>query len=68
MTTITGLRLPVKPFWAVFHGSAASFHLQQNAGAYVPRQSMPAEVAANIRAIFNAADRKTAQEHLQRVI
>jgi transposase-like protein len=44
------------------------FHLQRNAGAYVPRQSMRAEVAADIRAIFNAADRKTAEELLQTVI
>uniref|UniRef100_UPI00191C5FA6 transposase n=1 Tax=Longilinea arvoryzae TaxID=360412 RepID=UPI00191C5FA6 len=29
-------------------------HLQQNAGAYVPKQSMKAEVAADIRAMFNA--------------
>lgn len=44
------------------------FHLQQNASAYVPRQSMRAEVAADIRAVFNAADRKTAEELLQTVI
>ncbi|MHB8112844.1 MAG: IS256 family transposase [Bellilinea sp.] len=41
------------------------FHLQQNAGAYVPRQSMRMEVAADIRAMFNAPDRKTAEEYLQ---
>lgn len=41
------------------------FHLQQNAGSYVPRQSMRIEVAADIRAIFNAPDRKTAEESLQ---
>jgi putative transposase len=41
------------------------FHLQQNAGAYVPRQNMRLEVAADIRAIFNAPDRKTAEEYLQ---
>jgi len=40
------------------------FHLQQNAQSYVPRQSMRMEVAADIRAIFNAPDRKTAEEHL----
>ena len=40
------------------------FHLQQNAGAYVPRQSMRGEVAADIRAIFNAPDRKIADELL----
>ena len=41
------------------------FHLQQNAGAYLPKQSMRVEVAADIRAIFNASDRKTAEEQLQ---
>lgn len=30
------------------------FHLQQNAGSYVPRQNMKKEVAARIRGIFNA--------------
>lgn len=44
------------------------FHLQQNAGAYVPRQSMRLEVAADIRAMFNAPDRKTAEEYLQTTI
>lgn len=44
------------------------FHLQQNAGSYVPRQSMRLEVAADIRAIFNAPDRKTAEEILQAAI
>lgn len=40
------------------------FHLQQNAGAYLPRQSMRLEVAAELRAMFNAADRKSAEELL----
>lgn len=44
------------------------FHLQQNAGAYVPRQSMRAEVAADIRSIFNAPDRSTAEKYLQMMI
>jgi len=44
------------------------FHLQQNAGAHVPRQSMRAEVAADIRAMFNAPDRKTAEQFLQAAI
>ena len=42
---------------AVFGGvpwQRCQFHLQQNAGAYVPRQEQRAEVAADIRAIFNA--------------
>ena len=41
------------------------FHLQQNAGAYLPKQSMRMEVAADIRAMFNAPDRKAAEEFLQ---
>ncbi|HCM96135.1 MAG TPA: IS256 family transposase, partial [Anaerolineae bacterium] len=44
------------------------FHLQQNAGAYLPRQSMRLEVAADIRSMFTAPDRKTAEELLQAAI
>ncbi len=44
------------------------FHLQQNAGAYVPRQSMRFEVAADIRSIFNAPDRRMADSGLQWMI
>lgn len=44
------------------------FHLQQNAGSYVPKQSMRIEVAADIRAMFNAPDRKTAEQFLQSAI
>lgn len=44
------------------------FHLQQNAGNYVPRQAMRMEVAADIRSMFNAPDRTTAEEFLQAAI
>jgi putative transposase len=44
------------------------FHLQQNAGAYVPKQNMRAQVAADIRSMFNAPDRKNAEEFLQAAI
>jgi putative transposase len=44
------------------------FHLQQNAGAYVPRQAMRVEVAADIRSMFTAPDRKTAEVFLQAAI
>jgi len=44
------------------------FHLQQNAGAYVPKQAMRMEVAADIRSMFNAPDRKIAEELLQAAI
>lgn len=43
---------------AVFGGvpwQRCQFHLQQNAQSYVPQHRLKAEVAADIRAIFNAA-------------
>jgi putative transposase len=40
------------------------FHLMKNALAYVPRPSMQAEVAAGIRAIFDAPDRSEADRQL----
>ena len=48
---------------AVFGGIAwqrCQFHLQQNAQAYVTKQEMKPQVAADIRAIFNARNRTTA--------
>ncbi|NIP69917.1 MAG: IS256 family transposase [Planctomycetales bacterium] len=44
------------------------FHLQHNASAYVPRQAMKAEVAADIRAIFNAPDRPMAEALLDQIV
>jgi len=44
------------------------FHLQQNAQAYVPRQEMKRTVANEIRGIFNAIDRRDAEERLARTI
>lgn len=56
---------------AVFGGipwQRCQFHLQRNASAYVPRQSMKAEVAADIRMIFNAPDRPTAETYLALIV
>jgi transposase-like protein len=44
------------------------YHLQQNASAYVPRQAMLPEVAADIRAIFNAPGRASAEVFLQKAV
>jgi len=41
------------------------FHLQQNAGHYVPRVAMRGEVAAELRAIFDAPDRTEADRRLE---
>lgn len=44
------------------------FHLQQNAGAYLPKQHMRVEVAAEIRSIFNATNKTRAEELLLEAI
>ena len=56
---------------AVFGGipwQRCQFHLQQNAQAYVPRKELQTEVAADIRTIFNAPDRATAEQYLARMV
>jgi putative transposase len=56
---------------AVFGGipwQRCQFHLQQNAQAYVPRKEMQAEVAEDLRTIFNAPDRPTAEAYLAKTI
>lgn len=56
---------------AVFGGvpwQRCQFHLQQNAQGYVPRQSMKREVAADIRAIFNAVNRHEAEALLTKTV
>jgi putative transposase len=44
------------------------FHLQQNAGAYLPKQTMRLEAAADIRSMFNVPDRQAAEAFLQSAI
>lgn len=56
---------------AVFGGipwQRCQFHLQQNAQAYVPHKDMQTEVAEEIRTIFNAPDRLTADAYLARTV
>lgn len=42
------------------------FHLQQNAGQYVPRQSLRKAVASDLRHVFNAPDADEARRLLKR--
>jgi len=44
------------------------FHLQQNAQAYVPCKEMQTEVAEDIRTIFQAPDRATADAYLAKAV
>ena len=56
---------------AVFGGipwQRCQFHLQQNAQAFVPHKEMQAEVAEDIRTIFNAPDRPTADAYLAKAV
>ena len=56
---------------AVFGGipwQRCQFHLQQNARAYVPRKDMLTEVASDIRTIFDAPDRATADTYLAKAV
>jgi putative transposase len=56
---------------AVFGGvpwQRCQFHLQQNASAFVPRQDLKAEVAEDIRTIFNAPNRDEANAALIRTV
>jgi putative transposase len=56
---------------AVFTGvpwQRCQFHLQQNASQYVPRKRMQAEVAADIRAVFNAPNRQQAELYLKAIV
>ena len=53
---------------AIFSGipwQRCQFHLQQNAQSYVPKVGLRTEVAEDIRTIFDAQDRDTAESHLK---
>jgi transposase-like protein len=52
---------------ACFNGVAwqrCQFHLQQNAMQYTPKRAMRDEVADDLRAVFNAPDRREAERQL----
>jgi len=56
---------------AVFGGlpwQRCHFHLQRNAQAYVPRRSMLPEVAQDLRSVFNAPDRVSAEAYLKQLV
>ncbi len=58
--------------WRAVLGSVpwqrCQFHLQQNASAYVPKAELKAEVATDIRAIFNAPDKAGALALLDKAV
>lgn len=63
-----GLQAARKAVFPSVPWQRCQFHLQQNAGQYVPSISMRIPVAADIRAIFNAPDRHEAERLLEKFI
>ena len=63
-----GLKAARKTVFSGVPWQRCQFHLQQNAQAYIPRVSMRREVAEDIRTIFNAPDRETAQTYLDKAV
>ncbi len=64
----TGLRAACRSVFGGVPWQRCQFHLQQNAQAYVSRRSMQGEVAEDLRTIFNAPDRATADDWLARTV
>jgi len=62
-----GLRAALASRFASVSWQRCQFHLQRNALAFVPRLEMRAEVAADLRAIFDSPDRAEAERRLQLV-
>ena len=64
----SGLKAAIRAVFPSVPWQRCQFHLQQNAQAYVPKQSMKKEVAEDIRNIFNACNRVEADRLLQLTI
>jgi len=63
-----GLKAARRAVYGGIPWQCCQFHLQQNAQAYVPHKVLQAEVAEDIRVIFNAPDRPTAEQYLARTV
>jgi len=63
-----GLKAARKAVFPSVPWQRCQFHLQQNAGQYVPKMALRATVAADIRSIFNAPDRDEANLLLEKFL
>ena len=59
-----GLKAALKACFPGVPWQRCQFHLQQNAQSYVPKTEMKTGVAATIRRVFDAADRREADNRL----
>lgn len=64
----SGLKAALRAVFPSVPWQRCQFHLQQNAQAYVPKQSMKKEVAEDIRIIFNTPNREEAERQLKLTI
>jgi putative transposase len=63
-----GLEAARKTVFSGVPWQRCQFHLQQNAQQYIPRVRMRKEAAEEIRTIFNAPDRETADTYLKKAV
>lgn len=63
-----GLAAARKAVFPAVPWQRCQFHLQQNAQAHVPRLEQRADVAAQIRSIFNCPDRPSAELRLKQIV
>jgi transposase-like protein len=64
----TGLKAARKAVFPGIPWQRCQVHLQRNAQKYVPKEAMKGQVAADIRAIFNAPDRVEADRLLKKTM
>jgi len=63
-----GLRAARAAVFPAVTWQRCQFHLQQNAQAYVPRLDLRAQVAADIRGVFNSPDSASASLRLKSIV
>lgn len=63
-----GLKAARQAVFGAVPWQRCQFHLQQNAQAYVPRQRLRAQVAADIRSVFNAPNLAEAERLLAQLV
>lgn len=64
----TGLKAARQARFAGVPWQRCQFHLQQNAGHFVPRLEMRGDVAADLRAVFDSPDRTEADRRLEMAV
>ena len=63
-----GLKAARRSVFPAIPWQRCQFHLQQNAQAYVPQQAMKAQVASELRAIFQSSDQASATVLLKQFV